>query len=87
MGAIRIISEDVRQFIVSLYRQGGHTQGMIAQLAGTTQSNVSKILSQARREGLQLPRRNSTVGNDKRPPTSAVSQLGPAGFPLNMDYL
>ncbi|HUB27923.1 MAG TPA: hypothetical protein VL992_21035, partial [Tepidisphaeraceae bacterium] len=58
MSAMRIVSDDVRQFIVSLYQSGAHTQRMIAEIVGTTQSNISKIISKARRDGMLLPKRN-----------------------------
>ena len=87
MGAMRIVTDEVRQFIVSLYRSGAHTQSMIAEIAGTTQSNVSKILEQERRQGGQLPLRNAVGKRAKRRQTLSASQIGSARSPLNLDYL
>jgi DNA-binding MarR family transcriptional regulator len=87
MGTMRITSGDLRQWIVSLYQSGEHTQQMIAEVVGTTQSNVSKLLAKARREGIFLPTRNAATDRQKRTPTVMASQAGPAGSAMNLDYL
>lgn len=86
MAAMQIVSDEVRQFIVRLYRQGAHTQAMIAEIAGTTQSNVSKVLAKCRRNGIVLPRRNR-VTRERKLLTISASQIVSGGRSLNLDYL
>jgi DNA-binding transcriptional regulator LsrR (DeoR family) len=87
MGTMRIKSDDLRKWIVSLYQSGEHTQQMIAEIVVTSQSNVSKILAKARNEGAILPTRNVAGDREKRTPMFSASQVGPAGSALNLDYL
>lgn len=87
MSAMRIVSDDVRQFIVSLYQSGAHTQRMIAEIVGTTQSNISKIISKARRDGMLLPKRNVAIESHESCRTLQASQIAPNGSALILDYL
>jgi|GEM_PF-6001930 len=85
---MNILATEQRQFIISLYSDGEHSQAAIAELAGTTQSNVSKILAAARKRGAPLPIR---MANPRRIPreqlTLVASQLGSAAVPLDLDFL
>lgn len=81
------LSAEQRQFIVDLYRDGAHTQTMIAELIGTTQSNVSKVLAQARRHDPQIPGRRAARGRLPRRKAFAASQLGSFAEPANLDFM
>jgi predicted transcriptional regulator len=83
-----LLSAEVRQFIVDLYVNGKRTQAAIAELAGTTQSNVSKILAKARRCDSSIPAcRRLPRGRAEKALVFQVSQLGSARCPLDMDML
>jgi hypothetical protein len=81
------ITDTQREFIIILYRRGRHTQAAIADLAGTTQGNVSKVLSRARRTDPSIPGRCAADAphSPHRRWTFAASQLGATAVPLNLD--
>ncbi|MGA2232322.1 MAG: hypothetical protein ABSH22_15600 [Tepidisphaeraceae bacterium] len=77
-----------RKFIIDLYHEG-HTQTAIANVVGTTQGNVSKVLSRARKRDPLIParRRTQPLGEAQRARTYAASQLGSCVQPMNLDAL
>ena len=79
-----------RKFIIDLYR-GGHTQTAIADIVGTTQGNVSKVLSKARKRDPLIPARRRTQprgeGRVRPRRTYSASQLGSCDEPMNLDAL
>jgi transposase-like protein len=88
-----VLSAEVRKYIVAVYREGGRTQATIAEMVGTTQSNVSKVLAKWRRRDPSIRRRFAaanpkpavTSGADRRQFCFAASQLGSPVEPLNLD--
>jgi transcriptional regulator len=74
------ITDTQRESIITLHQHGIHTQGEIAYLVGTTQGNVSKVLTQARRCDPAI--RNCGRGRTRIIP---ASQLGTRRVPLNLD--
>jgi transcriptional regulator len=78
------LAPELCRSIVELYR-GGATQSAIAGALRTAQSNVSRVLSRARRKDRAIPRR--AVEAESRLRIFAASQLGSRRFPLNLDYL
>jgi DNA-binding MarR family transcriptional regulator len=85
---VKLLTIEQRRFAVELHLGGEHTQAAIAELLGTTQGNISKVLAAARRRDAKIPTRRRTSDSDSRPLTIfAASQLGSRREPLNMDSL
>jgi DNA-binding MarR family transcriptional regulator len=86
---MNVLSVEQRQFIVRLYRDEQRTQTEIAELLGVTQSNVSKVLAQARRRDPQIPKRRRAARSPivRRPRIFAASQFGSSRQPLDLDYV
>jgi predicted transcriptional regulator len=79
------LATELRRSIIKLYRNGS-SQKSIASLLHTAQSNVSRVLSRARRMSPAIPQRY-IVAEDSRLRIFAASQLGTRKQPLNLDYL
>jgi len=80
---MRILNQQQRDSITALCRAGCFTQSEMAEMSGTTQSNVSKILKQARRSDPEIPRRRSRKNRRK----FNVSQMGSRREPMDLDLL
>jgi predicted transcriptional regulator len=73
------------QSIIEKYRKGLKQKAIALEL-DTAQSNVSRVLSIARKNSPEIPRRYIEA-EESRLRIIAVSQLGPRGHPLNLDYM
>jgi len=83
-----VLSADQRRFILDLYLEGRQTQAEIAELTGTTQSNVSKIVARARLRDPAIPmRQRNARPTSAKEKVFAASQIGSSFLPLNMDFL
>jgi predicted transcriptional regulator len=85
---MNLVSEEMRKFIIDLYREGNRSQKLVAELVGTTQGNVSKVLAKARGENEVIPRRCVTARrwSDRRR-VYAASQVGSLMQPLDLDEI
>jgi DNA-binding MarR family transcriptional regulator len=80
--AMNVLSTEQRRFVIQLYSRGEHTQASLADLVGTTQSNISKMLSRARRRDPSIPKRHPRLELAARGPRIfAASQV--ASFDLD----
>jgi predicted transcriptional regulator len=79
------LAPELCRSIIELYRDGA-SQTTIASLLRTAQSNVSRVLSKARRQTPGISRRRADA-DDSRLRIFAASQLGSRCKPVNLDYL
>jgi len=84
---MKVLTDEQRRLVVALYRDGEHSQSSIAEMVGTTQGCVSKLLAAVRRSEPAIPRRRKEKRLRVVCSTMAFSQIGSARMPLDLDTL
>lgn len=79
-------------WIIRLYRDGGHSQDVIASIVGLSQPRVCQILSRARQSDPDLAKcdkRKRAVNSEplRRPMVTPASQMGSTDRPGNLDLM
>lgn len=85
---MRVLSFEQHQFIAQLYLGGTYTQSRIAEMVGTSQGNVSKVVARIRERSHVVTDRRlkaAHADDDEAPRIFIASQLGSLKEPLNLD--